>query len=129
MPSSSSATGESSPEQAALLASLVCRVPGALAALLVDPHGAPLARSHGALSDLEAAAGQLQALLGRLTTAAEHLDQGPLREVLLEAERRTLALLPLRRGCSLLLLLRETAPPGQALFEARRASAALNRAL
>ncbi len=129
MSSTSSATGKSPPEQAALLASLVCRVPGAVAAVLVDRDGAPLARSHGTLSDLEAAADRLQALLGRLTGAAERLDQGPLREVLLEAERRTLALLPLRRGCSLLVLLRDTASPGQALFEARRAAAALNRVL
>ena len=104
-------------------------MPGALAALLLDQGGAPIARSHGDLSALEAAADRLQALLRRLMESAERLEQGPLGEVLLEAERRNLALLPLRRGCSLLLLLRSTASAGQALFEARRAAAALNRVL
>ncbi len=129
MPSTSSARAHSSPEQAAVLASLVCRVPGATAALLVDREGAPLARSHGKASDVEAAAGRVQALLRRLGQTAGRLGQGPLSEVLLEGERGTLALLRLRRDYSLLVLLGPTASPGQALFEARRAAAALNRVL
>jgi predicted regulator of Ras-like GTPase activity (Roadblock/LC7/MglB family) len=118
-----------SPELSAVLASLVCRVPGALAALLVDRHGVPLARSHGDTSGLEAPANRLVALLRRTLEAAERLDQGPVGDVLLEAERRALALVPLRDGCCLLLLVQPAAPPGHVLFEARRAAAALTRVL
>ncbi len=119
----------SSPELSAVLASLVCRVPGAVAALLLDPNGVPLARSHGDTSGLEAPADRLLGFLRRTLEVAERLDQGPVGDVLLEAERRTLALIPLRHGCCLLLLVRPAAPPGHVLFEARRAAAALTRVL
>jgi predicted regulator of Ras-like GTPase activity (Roadblock/LC7/MglB family) len=108
---------------------LVCRVPGALAALLVDRDGVRLARSQGEVSVLEAGVDRFLKLLRRSLDAAERLDHGPAREVMLEAEQRTLALFPLRHGCCLLLLLRPAASSGHALFEARKAVTALNRVL
>ncbi len=119
----------SSPELAVVLASLVCRAPGALAALLMDGDGVPLARSHGHPSGLEAAAERCLALLRRSREAAQRLEHGPLREILIEAEQRTLAILPLRHGGCLLLLLRPGAPVGHALFEARKAVTAIDRVL
>ncbi len=129
MPSITRFTPRFSPEFGAVLASLVCRVPGALAALLLSCDGFPLARSHGDTSALEAQADRCLALLRGMREAAERLDQGPVETVLFEAERRTLALVPLRDGGCLSLLLQPAAPPGQALFEARRAAAALDRVL
>jgi predicted regulator of Ras-like GTPase activity (Roadblock/LC7/MglB family) len=119
----------SSPELSAVLASLVCRVPGAVAALLLDPNGVPLARSHGDTSALESPADRLLTFLRRTLEVAERLDEGAVGDVLFEAERRTLALVPLRHGCCLLLLVQPAAPPGHVLFEARRAAAALTRVL
>ncbi len=129
MPSATTMMPRPSPEFAAILASLVCRVPGALAALLLGGDGALLARSHGEAADLAARADRLRGLLRLTQDAAAQVDHGPVREVFLEAERRSLALMPLRSGCSLVLLLRSAATPGQALFEARRAAATLNRIL
>ncbi len=119
----------SSPELAVVLASLVCRAPGTLAALLIDGDGVPLARSHNDPSGLEAVADRCLALLRRSREAGARLEHGPAREILLEAEQRTLALLPLRHGGCLLLLLRPGAPVGHALFEARKAVTAIDRVL
>ncbi len=119
----------SSPELAVVLTSLVCRAPGALAALLTDGDGVRLAQSHGDLAGLEAAADRCLTLLRRSLEVGVRLEHGPLREVLLEAEQQTLALLPLRHGCCLMLLMRPGAPAGHALFEARKAAATLNRVL
>ena len=118
-----------SPELAVVLASLVCRVPGVLAALLLDGHGVRLAQSQGDSSVLEAGTDRFMTLLRRFQDAALRLQHGPVREVVIEAERRTLALIPLRHGCCLMLLMRPGGPVGQALFEARKATGALNRVL
>jgi predicted regulator of Ras-like GTPase activity (Roadblock/LC7/MglB family) len=68
-------------------------------------------------------------LLRETVAAAEGLGQGSVTDVLLEAERASLALIPLKTSCALCLLLAPDAIPGQGIFEARRAASALDQAL
>jgi predicted regulator of Ras-like GTPase activity (Roadblock/LC7/MglB family) len=61
--------------------------------------------------------------------AAERLGQGEIGEVLLEGERMTVAMIPLKSACSLCVLLGAEAMLGRSLFEARRAAFALDQSL
>ena len=111
-----------------ILANLVGRVAGARSAILVDQDGVLIARaSRGPGVDLEAAGAGL--LLRETLAAAERLSQGMVGEVLLEAERGTLAMIPLKNACCLCLLLGPDAVQGRGLFEARRAAFALDQSL
>jgi len=54
---------------------------------------------------------------------------GEVGEVLLEGERMTVAMIPLKSACNLCLLLGSDAVLGRSLFEARRAAFALDQSL
>jgi|GEM_PF-1046329 len=113
-----------------VLDSLVSRVAGARGAILVDRDGVPIARaSRGPGVDLEAAGAGAGLLLRETLAAAERLGQGMVGEVLLEAERGTVAMIPLKNACCLCLLLGPDAALGRGLFEARRAAFALDQSL
>ncbi len=113
-----------------ILTDLLHRVAGLRGVILLDQEGIPIAQaSQGAAVDLEAAGAGASLLLRETLTAAERLGQGTVGEVLLEAERMTLAMVPLKNACSLCLLLAPEATLGRGLFEARRTAFALNRSL
>jgi predicted regulator of Ras-like GTPase activity (Roadblock/LC7/MglB family) len=111
-----------------VLADLLNKVPGVRGAILLDQEGMPIAQaSQGPGPDLEAAGAGL--LLRETLAAAERLGQGEVGEVLLEGERMTVAMIPLKSACSLCVLLRPDAVLGRSLFEARRAAFALDQSL
>ena len=113
-----------------ILADLLMRVPGSRAAILLDQEGMPIAQaSQGAGPDREAAGAGASLLLRETLVAAERLGQGEVGEVLLEGERMTVAMLPLKSACSLCLLLGSDAVLGRSLFEAHRGAFALDQSL
>jgi predicted regulator of Ras-like GTPase activity (Roadblock/LC7/MglB family) len=114
----------------AVLDELLRKVAGTRAAILLDQEGMPIAQaSLGAGVDLEAAGAGAGLLLRETLAAAERLGQGAVGEVLLEAERLTVAMIPLKNACSLCLLLGPDAVVGRSLFEARKAALALDQSL
>jgi len=113
-----------------VLADLLRRVTGLRGAILLDQEGMAIAQAtQGAGLDLEAAGAGAGLLLRDTLAAAERLGQGEVGEVLLEGERMTVAMIPLRNSCSLCLLLSPDAVLGRSLFEARRAAFALDQSL
>jgi len=113
-----------------ILDDLLRKVVGARGAILLDQGGIPIAQaSHAPGLDLEAAGAGASMLLRETLAAAERLGQGQLGEVVLEAERMTVAMIPLKNACSLCLLLSPETVLGQSLFEARRAAFALDQSL
>jgi predicted regulator of Ras-like GTPase activity (Roadblock/LC7/MglB family) len=114
----------------AILTDLLQKLTGLRGAILLDQEGMPIAQvSRGTGLDLEAAGAGAGLLLRETLAAAERLDQGEVGEVLLEGERITLAMIPLKSACSLCLLLGSDAVLGRSLFEARRAAFALDQSL
>lgn len=103
-----------------LLAGLFDRVAGLQVALYLDRHGSLVSHAGGGgLAEAQRLAVACQRLARETAAAADRLGHGPAAQIVLEAERATLALLPAGEGC-LCLLLGEAALVGQALFEARR---------
>ena len=114
----------------AILSDLLQRVAGLRGAILLDQEGMPIAQaSQGADLDLEAAGAGAGLLLRETLAAADRLGQGEIGEVLLEGERMTVAMIPLKSACSLCVLLRSDAMLGRSHFEARRAAFALDQSL
>ena len=114
----------------AALTDLLRRVAGSRGAILLDQEGIPIAQaSLGPGLDLEAAGAGAGLLLQETLAAAERLGQGTVGEVLLEGERMTVAMIPLKNACSLCLLLGPEAVLGRSLFEARKAAFALDQSL
>lgn len=121
---------EMSSDIQAVLAELVKRVAGSRGAILVDKDGVPIAQAaQDPAVDLEAVGALSRPLLQDTVDASERLGQGRVMEVLLEAERATLAMIPLKNSCYLCLLLSPEAILGRGLFEARRAASALDYVL
>jgi predicted regulator of Ras-like GTPase activity (Roadblock/LC7/MglB family) len=119
-----------STDMQAILTDLVSRVAGSRGAILLDKDGVPIAQAaHGPAFDLEAVGALFHPLLQDTLAAAARLGQGAVSDVLLEAERATLAMIPLKNSCYLCLLLSPGAMLGRGLFEARRAASALDQAL
>jgi predicted regulator of Ras-like GTPase activity (Roadblock/LC7/MglB family) len=117
-------------ELQAILEDLLIRVAGARGAILVDGDGVAIAQaSRDAWPLLEGLGTGCAMLLREGLAAAQGLDQGSVTDVLLEAEGASVALIPLKTSCALCLLLAPDAIPGQSVFEARRAAAALDQAL
>lgn len=113
-----------------ILEDLLTRVAGSRGAILVDGDGVAIAQaSRGALPLLEGLGSGCAMLLRESMAAAEPLDQGPVTDLLLEAEGGTVALIRLKASCALCLVLAPDAVPGRSLFEARRAAYALDQAL
>ena len=113
-----------------ILADLVGRVAGLRGAILVDHEGIPIAQaSQRSGQDLEAAGAGAGLLLRETLAAAGRLGQGAVSEILLEAERATIAMIPLKNDCCLCLLLGSEAVLGRGLFEGRRAAFALDQSL
>lgn len=114
----------------AVLDDLLRRVAGSRSAILLDQAGIPIAQAgQGAGLDLEAACAGAGLLLRETLAAAERLGQGAVGEVLLEAERLTIAMVPLKNACSLCVLLGPEAVLGRSLFEARKAAFVLDQSL
>lgn len=112
----------------AVLDDLLRNVAGSRGAILADQEGMPIAQaSLGAPLDLEAAGAGAGLLLRDTLAAATRLGQGEVGEVLLEAERLTVTMIPLKNACSLCLLLGPEAVLGRSLFEARKAAFALDQ--
>ncbi len=119
-----------STDMQAILTELVGRVTGSRGAILLDKDGVPIAQApQGAAFDLEALGALSHPLLQDTLAAAARLGQGAISEVLLEAERATLAMISLKNDCYLCVLLSPEAVLGRGLFEARRAASALDQAL
>ncbi len=113
-----------------ILEDLLLRVAGSRGAILVDGDGVSIAQaSRGALPLLEGLGTGCTMLLRDTMAAADQLGQGPVTDILLEAEGATVALIPLKTSCILCLVLAPNAIPGQSVFEARRAAFALDQAL
>lgn len=113
-----------------ILEDLLLRVAGSRGAILMDGDGVAIAQaSRGPLPQLEGLGTGCTMLLRETVAAADRLGQGPVTDVLLEAERATVALIPLRASCTLCLVLAPDAIAGQSVFEARRAAFALDQAL
>jgi predicted regulator of Ras-like GTPase activity (Roadblock/LC7/MglB family) len=114
----------------AILNDLVNRVGGSRGAILLDKDGVPIAQaSQGRAIDLEAVGALSRPLLQDTLAAAARRGQGAVLEVLLEAERATLAMIPLKNSCYLCVVLSPEAALGRGLFEARRAASALDQVL
>jgi len=115
------------PDLQRILDDLVRSAPESRAAMVLDADGAALVQATSGLPlPAEAISVRCQVLLQETLGVAERLDQGPVADVLLEADRGTLAMIPLRNGCCLCLVLQSGAPTGRGLFAARRAAACLN---
>ena len=114
----------------AILDDLLRKVVGGRGAILLDQGGVSIAQaSQGPGVDLEAAGAGASLLLRESLAVAERLGHGQVGEVVLEAERMTIAMIPLKNACSLCLLLSPESVLGQSLFEARRAAFALDQSL
>jgi predicted regulator of Ras-like GTPase activity (Roadblock/LC7/MglB family) len=114
----------------ALLDELLRKVVGGRGAILLDQGGVPIAQvSQGTGLDLEATGAGASLLLRESLAVAERLGHGQVGEVVLEAERMTIAMIPLKNACCLCLLLTPETVLGQSLFEARRAAFALDQSL
>lgn len=121
---------EMSTDFQSILDDLLRRVVGGRGAILLDQGGVSIAQaSQGPGLDLEAAGAGASLLLRESLAVAERLGQGQVGEVVLEAERMTVAMIPLKNACSLCLLLSPESVLGQSLFEARRAAFALDQSL
>jgi predicted regulator of Ras-like GTPase activity (Roadblock/LC7/MglB family) len=113
-----------------ILEDLLLRVAGSRGAILMDGDGVTIAQaSRGALPMLEGLGTGCTMLLRETVAMAEQLGQGPVTDVLLEAEGATVALIPLKTSCTLCLVFAPDAIVGQSVFEARRAAFALDQAL
>jgi len=113
-----------------ILTGLLQRVAGSRGAILLDQEGMPIAHaSQGPALNVEVASAGAGLLLRETLAAAERLGQGEVGEVLLEGERMTVAMIPLKNACSLCLLLDSQAVLGRSLFEARRAAFFLDQSL
>ena len=116
-----------SPDLQPILADLVSSVPGSGGAIVLDADGAAVAQVPAVLpTDMSTISAHCSALLQETLAAAERLRQGPVTDILLEAERASLALIPLGSGGCLCLLLQPDASAGRGLYEARRAALRLN---
>ena len=114
----------------AVLTDLLHRVEGLRGAILLDQEGMPIALASQEIGlDFEAAGAGAGLLLRDTLAAALRLGQGEVGEVLLEGERMSIAMIPLKSACSLCLLLGPDAVLGRSLFEARRAAFALDQSL
>jgi len=114
----------------AILDDLLRKVVGGRGAILLDQGGVPIAQTSQAPGlDLEAAGAGASLLLRESLAVAERLEHGLVGEVVLEAERMTVVMIPLKNACSLCLLLNPQTVLGQSLFEARRAAFALDQSL
>ena len=108
------------------LTDLLGRVAGLRAALLLDENGSLVAHAdRDELADAPLFAISCYRMARETLAAAERLGQGPVGQIVLEAEHGTLALLPGEEGRTLCLVLSPQGIPGQACFEARRLLAAL----
>jgi predicted regulator of Ras-like GTPase activity (Roadblock/LC7/MglB family) len=113
-----------------VLSELLGRVAGLRVAILLDQDGVPIAQaSQDTALDLDAVSAGCGLLLRETLAAAERLGQGAVADVLLQAERATVAMIPLKNACSLCLLLEPEAVAGRGLFEARKAAGDLDQAL
>jgi predicted regulator of Ras-like GTPase activity (Roadblock/LC7/MglB family) len=113
-----------------VLADLLHRVAGLHGVILLDQEGMPIAQASQVPGlNLEAAGAGAGLLLRETLAVAERLGQGEVGEILLEGERMTVAMLPMKNACSLCLLLAPEAVLGRSLFEARRAAFALDQSL
>lgn len=114
----------------AALRSLLERTAGVRGCVLLDGDGILLA---SALAGPDVSGDELGArcglLLRELATVIPRLGGGPLRATILDAERGSIVLLPLRGNYGLALFLGREGNLGQALFEARKVGFALNAAL
>ncbi len=114
----------------AALRSLLERTAGVRGCVLLDRDGILLA---SALAGPDVSGEDLGArcglLLRELATVTPRLGGGPLRATILDAERGSIVLLPLRGNYGLALFLGREGNLGQALFEARKVGFALNAAL
>lgn len=112
------------------LRSLLERTVGVRGCVLLDGDGILLASALAAPDvngeDLGARCGLL---LRELATVIPRLGSGPLRVTILDAERGSVVLVPLRGNYGLALLLDRDGNLGQALFEARKVGFALDAAL
>ena len=117
----------SSPDPHTVLASLLSRVPGSRDAILLDRNGGSLAQaSQDPALDLATLSARCLPLLTETLAAADRLGQGAVADVLVQAERATLAMFPLKDARCLCLVLDSDAVLGRGLFEARRAAASLD---
>lgn len=108
------------------LAELIGRAAGIRTALLLDTQGSLVAHAdREGLTDLPLLALACRRMVREAQAAADRLAQGPPGQIVLEAERATLAILPGADGRTLCLVLAPEGIPGRALFEARRTLAAL----
>jgi len=114
----------------AALRTLLERTAGVRGCVLLDPDGILLASALAGPDvngeDLGARCGLL---LRELAAVTPQLGGGLLRMTLLDAERGSVVLVPLRGNYGLALLLERDGNLGQALFEARKVGFALNAAL
>lgn len=114
----------------AALRSLLERTAGVRGCVLLDGDGILLA---SALAGPDVSGEDLGAhcglLLRELATVTPRLGGGPLRATILDAERGSIVLLPLRGNYGLALFLGREGNLGQALFEARKVGFALNAVL
>jgi predicted regulator of Ras-like GTPase activity (Roadblock/LC7/MglB family) len=117
------------PSAQMVLEDLVGRVTGALGAILADQAGIPIAQVCRPVDlGLRAIGDRCTHLLRETIATADRLGQGAVMEVVLEAERATIAMVPLKNSHCLCLLLDPEASVGRGLFEARRAAFALDQA-
>ena len=108
------------------LTDLLGRVAGLRSALLLDENGSLVAHAdREGLADAPLFAISCHRMARETLAAAERLGQGPVGQIVLQAERGTLAILPGEDGRTLCLVLSPQGIPGQACFEARRLLAAL----
>jgi predicted regulator of Ras-like GTPase activity (Roadblock/LC7/MglB family) len=108
------------------LTGLLTRVPGLRSVFLLDARGSLAGHAdRGGLVDLPLLALSCHRLARETLGTALRLQQGPVGQIVLEAERVTLLLLPAEDGRTLCLLLDPEAAAGQALFEARKLFALL----
>jgi predicted regulator of Ras-like GTPase activity (Roadblock/LC7/MglB family) len=113
-----------------ILSDLLDRVAGSRGAIIFDQDGVPIAHAtQDPALDVDAVGAGCSLLLRDTLAAAERLAQGTVADILLEAERATVAMIPLKNACSLCLLLAPNAVVGRGLFEARKAAFTLDQAL
>jgi len=121
-PSAAPARDQDATPFAAILEALVARVPGALAAALVDVEGETVDYA-GALEpfDVKVAAAHLRIVLA---TAAAQSGIGALRSLVLRGERRSFIVCPLPDAYAMVVILRRRAgftASSRALYAAERA--------
>ncbi len=108
------------------LTDLLGRVAGLRSALLLDENGSLVAHAdREGTADASLFAIPCYRMARETLAAAERLGQGSVGQIVLQAERGSLAILPWQDGRTLCLVLSPQGIPGQACFEARRLLAAL----